>query len=134
MMTNSTVNSMTIHQLIVKRKMLNKVKFNKQVQLAKVLFSINFVFIIFNLPYTIYITNQYLLGVNFFVTFGYRVVVVLQKIDYSCNFIVYIISNKLFREQVRSIFCSKNRVEPIQDIQIQVPQPVNNNAEREVIM
>ena len=39
-----TTNVMTIHQLVVKRKILNKVQFNRQVQLSKVLFSINFVF------------------------------------------------------------------------------------------
>ena len=125
-----TTNGMTIHQLVVKRKILNKVQFNRQVQLSKVLFSINFVFIVFNLPYTIYIAVQYLLGVNFFVTFGYRVVVVLQKIDYSCIFIVYYFSNKVFREQVQSMFCLKNRVHPIQHIQIQVTPQVNNNIVR----
>ena len=95
-------------QLIFNRKKFSK-KFAKEVKLAKVLFSINFIFIILNLPYTIYIAVQYLLGVNFFVTFGYRVVVVLQKIDYSCIFVVFFFSNKLFRQQVRSMIGCKNK-------------------------
>jgi hypothetical protein len=113
------MNGMTIYQLIVYQKKHNKKKFDKEVQFAKVLFSNNLVFIILNLPFTIYIVVQYILGVNFFITFGYRVVVVLQKIDYSCIFIVYYFSNELFRQEVKSILGFKNKVEPIRDTKIQ---------------
>ncbi len=119
------MNSMTIYQLVVRRKKFSKTKFDKEVQLAKVLFSINCVFIILNLPFAIYLGVQYFLGVNFFITFGYRVVVVLQKIDYSCIFVVYYFSNKLFRQEVQSIFSIKNRVEPIRVAQLQVTLRVN---------
>jgi hypothetical protein len=59
------MNGMIIYQLIVKRKKFNKTKFYKEVQFAKVLLSNNLVFIILNLPFTIYIVVQFILGVNF---------------------------------------------------------------------
>jgi hypothetical protein len=119
------MNGMTIYQLIVYRKKHNKTKFYKEVQFAKVLFSNNLVFVILNLPFTIYIVVQYILGVNFFITFGYRVVVVLQKIDYSCIFMVNYFSNELFKQEVQSILVFKNRVEPIRVTKIQVVHQVN---------
>ena len=124
------MNSMTIYQLVVRRKKFNKTHFDKEVQLAKVLFAINLVFIILNLPFAIYLGVQYFLGVNFFITFGYRVVVVLQKIDYSCIFVVYYFSNKLFRQEVQSIFSIKNRVEPIRVVKIQVNRQVSTGIYR----
>jgi hypothetical protein len=59
------MNGMTINQLIVYRKKHNKTKFYKEVQLAKVLFSNNIMFIILNLPFHVYITVQLLLGIPF---------------------------------------------------------------------
>ena len=125
------MDGMTIYQLIVRRKKFNKTKFDKEVQLAKFLFSNNLVFIILNSPFAIYLGVQYFIGVNFFITFGYRVVVVLQKIDYSCIFIVYYFSNKLFRKEVQSIFGIKNRVEPIRVAPLQVTHRVN--TERKIM-
>jgi hypothetical protein len=122
-----TMNGMTIYQLIVYRKKHNKTNFYKEVQFAKVLFSSNLVFVILNLPFTIYIVVQLILGVNFFVTFGYRVVVVLQKFDYSCIFIVYYFSNEHFRQEVQSILGFKNRVTPIRETKIQFTSQVNTN-------
>jgi hypothetical protein len=59
------MNGMTINQLIVYRKKHNKTKFYKEVQLAKVLFLNNIMFIILNLPFHVYITVQLLLGIPF---------------------------------------------------------------------
>ena len=52
------LNSMIIHKLIIKRKKLNK-KLTKEVKLAKVLFSINLVFLILNLPFFLSASNIY---------------------------------------------------------------------------
>lgn len=110
-----SLNCLTIYKLIVTQKQMKKPSFIKEIQLAKVLFSLNFVFILLNLPYSIYMSALYFNGINSFHTFGFHIVVALQKIDYSCTFFVYFFANKLFRKHA-ILLCFKNRIQPIEII------------------
>ena len=110
-------NSLTAYQLVLSKKTLRRAKFDKEFQCAKFSFSLNFFYIVFNLPYTVfyiynYISKIYLLNNSF----GYTVVVFLQKFYYSSLFLIYFLISKQFRKTALPYIYCKNRIEPIVEV------------------
>lgn len=94
------------HELIKKKKNLkqeNKKRFERDLNLIKTLLIMDSYFLLLNLPYCIYMIACDLLNINAFDTLTLYIVCILTYIFSSCDFFIFIIFNKLFRNYFISI-------------------------------
>ena len=101
---------LTARELFISRKKFNKQKFRNEIKFIKVLLAMNFFFLVTNLPYSILNVYYYTIGIsNFIDTFLYDAFLFLNNIYYSCDFFVFFMSNRLFREYFFKLIRSRKR-------------------------
>ena len=81
----------------------NSKKFQKEMQLIKVLLAMDIYFLICNLPYCILTIVDDVLAINYFGTFSFYILNALTYVFSSCDFIIYFSFNKLFRKHFLSM-------------------------------
>ena len=97
-----TLSCLTGYNLIKKKRILNSLKFSKEIRLLKILISMDLFFFICYFPWCLYtilsdalgLQSIYPVSMNYFYDLANFMFYVYQ----SCSFVVYICSNKKFKE------------------------------------
>ena len=97
-------NCLIFYHLVVARKSSNQNGHKNATRLFFVSLGMNFFFLIFYSPYRI---TMIFFNYNYLPLYVFNILFLLESIYNSCNFVIYIISNRLFREQCKSLIsCS----------------------------
>jgi hypothetical protein len=108
---------LTTRQLIINKKKFNKREFRNEMKFVKIMLAMNFFFLATNLPYSIVNVVYYTIGISDFTDyFSYDISLFLNNIYYSCDFFVFFLSNRLFRQCFFKLIHSckrNNRVTPM---------------------
>ena len=82
---------------------VNSKKLKKEMQLIKILFALDFYFLICNLPCCILTIVDDVLGINYFNTLSFYILNALSNVFFSCDFFIYFSFNKLFKRRFISL-------------------------------
>ena len=101
------LNGLIVHLLITQKQKLHRKEFKKEIQYFKTMLAVSSYFLLCNLPFCILIVINDAMVIKYTHTLHFFVLNALTFLYCAFNFLVYMLSNKLFRSYFWSMFCCK---------------------------